>query len=82
MEKAVMKRTWLLAGLLAALVGGAGCSNTGGLCASRKKPQADDTSYTIAEQKRRARDKGAIPQGDDFRLGPPTGSDLPGGIGR
>ena len=76
-----MTRTLLLAAL-AGVVGGAGCTNVGGLCASRQKPKPDDPSYTIEEQKRRARDKGAIPQGDDFRLGPPTYSETPGGIGR
>ncbi len=77
-----MTRTLLLLVLVGSLAG-VGCRNTGGLCDSRQKPKADDPSYTIDEQKRRARDKGAIPM-EDFRThtGPPTNSDLPGGIGR
>jgi hypothetical protein len=58
-----------------------GCRNVGGLCAARSKPRPDDPSYTIEEQKRRARDKYAIPD-NDFRLGPNVYNDLPGGVGR
>ncbi len=73
-----MTRTLLL---LAVLVG-VGCRNVGGLCAAKQKPRPDDPTFTIEEQKRRARDKYALPPEDDFRLGPPTNSSLPGGVGR
>ncbi len=77
-----MTRTLTILGLATLLtVTSIGCRNVGGLCEAKKKPQPDDPSYTIEEQKRRARDKYALP-GDDFRLGPPTNSDLPGGVGR
>jgi hypothetical protein len=76
-----MTRTLTILGL-ALLVGmSVGCKNTGGLCEAKAKPRPDDPSYTIEEQKRRARDKYALP-GDDFRLAPATNSDLPGGVGR
>lgn len=58
-----------------------GCCNYRGVRDARSKPRPDDPSYTIEEQKRRARDKYALPE-PDFRVGPPTGSELPGGIGR
>ena len=58
-----------------------GCCGTAGVRDARNKPRPDDPRYTIEEQKRRARDKYALPDGD-FRVGPPTGSELPGGIGR
>ena len=76
-----MTRTLLLLAVLAG-VAGVGCRNVGGLCEARQKPRPDDPSYTIEEQKRRARDKYALPPEDDFRLGPPTNSSLPGGVGR
>jgi len=58
-----------------------GCCNYNGVRDARAKPRPDDPCYTIEEQKRRARDKYALPD-SDFRIGPPTGSELPGGIGR
>jgi len=74
------KLGWLLiVGGFVAL--GAGCRNVGGLCEARRKPRPDDPSYTIEEQKRRARDKYALPE-DDFRVGPSTFNERPGGIGR
>ena len=79
-----MTRRLLLLSITAAVLGGVGCRNVGGLCAARQKPPPDDPSYTIEEQKRRARDKYALPPEDDFRTltGPPTNSDRPGGVGR
>ena len=77
-----MIRSFKLLGLIAILASiGLGCQNVGGLCAARKKPRPDDPSYTIDEQKRRARDKYALPD-DDFRTGPPLYNERPGGIGR
>jgi hypothetical protein len=58
-----------------------GCCNTAPLRDARNKPRPDDPRYTIEEQKRRARDKYALPD-PDWRVGPPTGSELPGGVGR
>lgn len=58
-----------------------GCCNYNGVRDARSKPRPDDPRYTIEEQKRRARDKYALPE-TDFRTGPITGSELPGGIGR
>jgi hypothetical protein len=77
-----MSRTILLLGVFVGVLSGVGCRNVGGLCAARQKARPDDPSYTIEEQKRRARDKYALPPEDDFRLGPKTGSNLPGGVGR
>ena len=77
-----MTRKLLLLGVLVAVVAGVGCRNVGGLCAAKQKPAPDDPRYTIEEQKRRARDKYALPPEDDFRLGPKTNSDVPGGVGR
>lgn len=77
-----MTRTLLLFAVGVGVVVGLGCRNVGGLCAARQKARPDDPSYTIEEQKRRARDKYALPPEDDFRLGPKTGSSLPGGVGR
>lgn len=77
-----MTRKLLLLGVLVGVAAGVGCRNVGGLCAAKQKPRPDDPSYTIEEQKRRARDKYALPPEDDFRLGPKTGSNLPGGTGR
>lgn len=76
-----MTRTLLLMAIILSTTIGVGCRNVGGLCAARQKPRPDDPRYTIEEQQRRARDKYALPT-DDFRLGPPTNSALPGGIGR
>jgi len=58
-----------------------GCRNVGNLCDAKQKPRPDDPQYTIEEQKRRARDKYALPE-DDFRTGPSTFNERPGGIGR
>lgn len=77
-----MTRTLLLLAVSVGVAVGTGCQNVGGLCAAKQKPRPDDPSYTIEEQKRRARDKYALPPEDDFRLGPPTNSALPGGVGR
>lgn len=77
-----MTRTLLLLAVLVGVVVGVGCRNVGGLCAAKQKPRPDDPTFTIEEQKRRARDKYALPPEDDFRLGPPTNSSLPGGVGR
>lgn len=76
-----MTRTLLLLAVVGT-VAAVGCQNVGGLCAAKQKPRPDDPSYTIEEQKRRARDKFALPLEDDYRLGPPTNSMLPGGVGR
>ena len=77
-----MTRTLLLLAVVAGVLGGLGCRNVGGLCEARQKPKPDNPVYTIDEQKRRARDKYALPPEDDFRLGPNTNSNLPGGVGR
>ncbi len=75
-----MARTLVL--LTAVIVGSAvGCCGTNGVRDARDKPQPDNPRYTTEEQKRRARDKYAVPI-EDFRTGPRTGSELPGGIGR
>ena len=74
----MVKQIGLIAILLSMAVG---CQNVGGLCDARKKPRPDDPSYTIEEQKRRARDKYALPD-DDWRTGPATFSDRPSPIGR
>ena len=76
-----MARTFLLLVALGVVIGGGGCCNLGNLRDARQKPRPDDPRYTIEEQKRRARDKYALPPEDDFRLGPKTGSNLPGGVG-
>jgi len=77
-----MTRKLLLLAVVMGVGVGVGCRNVGSLCDARQKPRPDDPSYTIEEQKRRARDKYALPPEDDFRLGPKTGSNLPGGVGR
>lgn len=69
----------LLVGVIAASA--VGCCGTSGVRDARDKPQPDNPRYTTEEQKRRARDKYAVPI-EDFRTGPRTGSELPGGIGR
>ena len=77
-----MTRTLTILGLATLLtISSIGCKNVAGIRDAKLKPKPDDPSYTIEEQKRRARDKYALP-GDDFRLAPPTNSDLPGGVGR
>lgn len=58
-----------------------GCCGTSGVRDARDKPRPDNPRYTTEEQKRRARDKYAVPI-EDFRTGPRTGSELPGGVGR
>jgi hypothetical protein len=77
-----MTRKLLLLAVAIGVVAGVGCRNVGGLCDARQKARPDDPRYTIEEQKRRARDKYALPPEDDFRLGPKTNSNLPGGVGR
>lgn len=77
-----MTRTLLLLAVLGGALGGLGCCNVARVRDAREKPRPDDPSYTIEEQKRRARDKYALPLEDDYRLGPPTNSMLPGGVGR
>jgi hypothetical protein len=78
-----MTRTFAVCTALAisTVLSSLGCCNVGGLRDARSKPQPDNPRYTIEEQKRRARDKYAIPD-SDVRIAPPTGSELPGGIGR
>jgi hypothetical protein len=76
-----MTRTWLILTVLTVVTAGLGCCNTAGIRDARSKPRPDDPRYTIEEQRRRARDKFAFPD-DDFRAGPRSGSELPGGIGR
>lgn len=75
-----MTRTFMALTVLLGLVA-VGCCNLGRLRDAKSKPRPDDPRYTIEEQKRRARDKYALPD-PDFRTGPATGSELPGGIGR
>lgn len=75
-----MTRTLLILTAVAVISTGA-CCNTARVRDARNKPRPDDPHYTIEEQQRRARDKYALPQ-EDFRVGPRTGSELPGGIGR
>jgi hypothetical protein len=58
-----------------------GCCGTSGVRDARDKPRPDNPRYTTEEQMRRARDKYAVPM-EDFRTGPRTGSELPGGVGR
>lgn len=75
-----MTRTFGLLATTLAVVG-LGCCNTARVRDAKAKPRPDDPRYTIEEQKRRARDKFAFPD-DDFRAGPRSGSELPGGVGR
>jgi hypothetical protein len=75
-----MARTLVAAVVLGALAA-VGCCGTTGVRDARDKPRPDDPRYTTEEQMRRARDKYAVPI-EDFRTGPRTGSELPGGIGR
>jgi hypothetical protein len=75
-----MARTFLILAAFA-MVTTTACCNTARVRDARNKPRPDDPRYTIEEQQRRARDKYALPS-EDFRVGPRTGSELPGGIGR
>lgn len=59
----------------------AGCGGIDGPRKNASKPRPDLPEYSIEEQRKRARDKYALPD-DDWRTGPVNYSDRPSPIGR
>jgi hypothetical protein len=77
-----MSRTKLILTALAAVaLAPVGCGGFDGPRRNATKPRPDLPEYSIEEQRRRARDKYALPE-DDFRTGPPSFVDRPSPIGR
>lgn len=71
-----MRRVFLLGTLLLA-----GCQNVIGPFQYRKPERVDDPVYSIPEQKRRGRDRLALPD-DSVYVAPPTKVESPGVFGR
>ena len=71
-----MRRMMLLGLLLLA-----GCQNTVGPLENRFRPRPDNPYYSIEEQKRRGRDRYALPD-DSAAVGPRTGLSSYGPTGR
>ena len=77
-----MSRTKLILAALAAVsLAAVGCGGIDGPRKNASKPRPDLPEYSIEEQRKRARDKYALPD-DDWRTGPATFSDRPSPIGR
>jgi hypothetical protein len=72
-----MSRMMLLLGLVML----AGCQSTSGPREVRNRPRPDNPYYTIEEQKRRGRDRYALPD-DSPAVGPRTGISGYGPTGR
>ena len=77
-----MSRTKLILTALAAVaLAPVGCGGFDGPRRNATKPRPDLPEYSVEEQRRRARDKYALPD-DDFRNGPASYVDRPSPIGR
>lgn len=77
-----MSRTQLILSALAALaLASVGCGGIDGPRKNASKPRPDLPQYSIEEQRKRARDKYALPE-DDWRTGPSAYNDRPSPIGR
>ena len=77
-----MSRKKLVLSTLAALaLAPVGCGGIDGPRKNASKPRPDLPEYSIEEQRKRARDKYALPD-DDWRTGPASNIDRPSPIGR
>ena len=77
-----MSRTKLiLAAVAAVALVPVGCGGIDGPRKNASKPRPDLPEYSIEEQRKRARDKYALPD-DDWRTGPASNIDRPSPIGR
>jgi len=78
----MVRKKWILGMIvIAASFSSLGCGGFDGPRQSRSKPRPDLPEYSIEEQKRRARDKYALPE-DDYRTGPALQIDRPSPTGR
>lgn len=77
-----MSRKQLILSALAVLaLAPLGCGGIDGPRKNASKPRPDLPEYSIEEQRKRARDKYALPE-DDWRTGPSAYNDRPSPIGR